>query len=100
MADHGQFYVRVRGPVGTRIEVMSDKVAEISKHIDEMLPKDSVKTILANTGVLPSWAAAYSPNSASHDSLIEVELERGRADFGTRCHREAETGFHASLSGL
>ena len=56
---------------------MSDKIAEISKHIHEILPKECVKTILANTGVLPSWAAAYSPNSASHDSVLEVELEEG-----------------------
>ena len=77
VADHGQFYVRVRGPVGQRIELMSDKITDISKHIHEILPKDSVKTILANTGVLPSWAAAYSPNSASHDSVLEVELDEG-----------------------
>jgi multidrug efflux pump subunit AcrB len=75
VADHGQFYIRMRGPTGLRIELMSQKVGEVSDHIRELLPKGSVKTILANTGVLPSWAAAYSPNSASHDSVLEIELD-------------------------
>ena len=74
VTDHGQFFVRVRGPVGIRIELMSDKIVDISKSIHDLLPKDSVDIILANTGVLPSWAAAYSANSASHDSVLEVGL--------------------------
>ena len=64
----------MKAETGTRIEVMSKQVEEVSQSIHDLLPKDSVETVLANTGVIPSWAAAYSPNSASHDSLIEVGL--------------------------
>ena len=74
VSDHGQFYIRMRAPVGTRLEIMADSVSDVSKRIRSLLPKDSVETVLANTGVLPSWAAAYSPNSASHDSTLEVGL--------------------------
>lgn len=74
VSDHGQFFVRLRAPTGTRLEITSQLVREISESIRATLPKDSVETILANTGVIPSWAAAYSPNSASHDSLLEVEM--------------------------
>lgn len=72
--DHGQFFIRMKGETGTRIELMSKQVEQVSQTIRDLLPKESVETVLANTGVLPSWAAAYSPNSASHDSLIEVGL--------------------------
>jgi multidrug efflux pump subunit AcrB len=74
VTDHGQFYVRVRGENGTRVDVMADLVENLSKDIHDLLPKESVETVLGNTGVLPNWASAYTPNSASHDSLLEVGL--------------------------
>ena len=72
--DHGQFFVRVRAPTGSRLEVTSKLVTDVSEAIHSILPEKSVETIMANSGVLPSWAAAYSPNSASHDALLEVEM--------------------------
>jgi multidrug efflux pump subunit AcrB len=74
VSDNGQFYVRVRGKTGLRLELMNDLVMRISHSIQDDLPKDSVEMVLANTGVIPSWAAAYSPNTASHDSILEVGL--------------------------
>ena len=78
VGDHGQFYIRMRAETGTRIELTAQEVSDVSGEIHKLLPADSVKEILANSGVLLSWAAAYSPNSASHDSLLEVELEEGK----------------------
>jgi multidrug efflux pump subunit AcrB len=78
VGDFGQFSIRVRAETGTRIELTTKLVAEVTKSIRELLPKDSVHTVMANTGVLPSWAAAYSPNSASHDALLQVALEESR----------------------
>jgi multidrug efflux pump subunit AcrB len=75
VADHGQFFIRLRAPTGSRLEVTDEIVRKVSDSIQSLLPKDAVEVIMANSGVLPSWAAAYSPNSASHDSLLEVELK-------------------------
>ncbi len=72
--DSGMFAMRVRTETGTRIELTSKLVADISKSIRTILPKDSVDAVLSNIGVLPSWAAAYSPNSAPHDALLEIEM--------------------------
>jgi multidrug efflux pump subunit AcrB len=82
VADHGQFYIKMRGPIGSRIEEMDERVKTVSQRIRDILPKDSVETVLANIGVLPSWAAAYSPNSASHDALLEVGLAEGSSING------------------
>jgi multidrug efflux pump subunit AcrB len=74
VSDHGQFFIKMRGPIGTRIELMDQMVKDVSDQIRLLLPKDSVETVLANIGVLPSWAAAYNSNSASHDAVLEVGL--------------------------
>ncbi len=79
VADHGQFFIRVRGVVGTRIEKTVEMVAKVSTAIRQDLPKNSVDVILANSGVLPSWAAAYTPNSATHEALLEVEMKEGHS---------------------
>ena len=75
VGDYGQFNIRVRAETGTRIELTADQVAQVSRSVRDLLPKDSVETVVANTGVLQSWAAAYSPNSASHDALLQVALK-------------------------
>src|SRR4029077_11496819 len=74
ISDHGQFFIRLRAPTGMRIERTRDLVSRVSDAIRNRLPHESVEIIMANTGVLGSWAAAYSPNSASHDALLEIEL--------------------------
>jgi multidrug efflux pump subunit AcrB len=93
VTDHGQFYIRVRGENGTRIELMADLVADLSKSIRDLLPKDSVQTVLGNSGVIPSWAAAYSPNSASHDSLLEVSLSEDSSISGENAMKKLRQAF-------
>ena len=83
VGDFGQFSIRMRAETGTRLELTTRLATDVTRSIRELLPKGSVHTILANTGVLPSWAAAYTPNSASHDALLQVALEEnGR--FGAK----------------
>ncbi|MHB2025936.1 MAG: efflux RND transporter permease subunit [Elusimicrobiota bacterium] len=74
VTDQGMFAIRMRTEIGTRIERTSKLAVDVSQDIRSRLPKDSVETVLSNIGVLPSWAAAYSPNSASHDALIDVQM--------------------------
>jgi multidrug efflux pump subunit AcrB len=74
VGDYGQFTIRLRTESGTRLEKTSRLVADVSNSIHALLPGESVETVLANAGVLPSWAAAYSPNSASHDAILQVAL--------------------------
>jgi CzcA family heavy metal efflux pump len=93
VTDHGQFYIRVRGENGTRIELMSQLVSDLTKDIRDILPKNSVETVLGNTGVIPSWAAAYSPNSASHDSLLEVGLTEDSKISGTEAMKKLRHTF-------
>ncbi|MBI3794427.1 MAG: efflux RND transporter permease subunit [Nitrospinae bacterium] len=74
VTDHGQFYIRMRAKTGLKMEKTSELVGQVSDTIHNALPKGSVGTILSNAGVLSSWAAAYTPNSATHEALMEVEM--------------------------
>ncbi len=74
VGDYGQFSIRMRAETGTRIEITSQIAADVSKSIRDLLPRGSVETILANIGVPPGWSAAYTPNAAMHDAVLQVAL--------------------------
>lgn len=75
--DHGQFYIRMRAKTGLKLDKTSEIVGKVSDTIRKTFPKNGVRTVLSNAGVLSSWAAAYTPNSATHEALMEVEMEGG-----------------------
>jgi multidrug efflux pump subunit AcrB len=91
--DHGQFFIRMRAQTGLRIEETSKEVEEVSNAIREILSPKNVDMVLANTGVIPSWAAAYSPNSASHDSVIQVSLTEDSSWSATDAIKKLRSQF-------
>ncbi|MGZ3696831.1 MAG: efflux RND transporter permease subunit, partial [Bdellovibrionota bacterium] len=106
VTDHGQFFLRMRAESGTRLELTTKEVSDVSETIRSLLPKESVEVILANSGVISSWAAAYSPNSAAHDALLEIQMNES-ASMGASdaieilrpalARRFPDTGFSYSL---
>jgi multidrug efflux pump subunit AcrB len=72
--DAGQFTVHLRADSGTRIELSEALAADVERAIRAAIPKDEIKTIVTNTGVLYDWPAAYTPNAGPMDSFLNVQL--------------------------
>lgn len=76
--DAGQFTIKVRAPSGTRLEESEKQIAKVEKSIQRDIPKDDLKLVISNIGVLLDWPAAYTPNSGPMDSFILVQLSPDR----------------------
>lgn len=72
--DAGQFTIRVRAASGTRIELSEALASDVEAVVRQVIPKNEINTIVANTGVLYDWPAAYTPNAGPMDSFLNVQL--------------------------
>ncbi|MBA3547669.1 MAG: efflux RND transporter permease subunit, partial [Nannocystis sp.] len=73
-ADAGQIAVYLRGPSGSRIE-RTEQLAATAEHvIRRTIPGDEVTKVITNIGILYDWPAAYTPNAATSDAFLLVEL--------------------------
>lgn len=72
--DVSHLTVKTRFASGTRIEITEQRVKEVEDLIKAAIPKNEIKTMVSNIGVLYDWPAAYTPNSGPHDAFIEVQL--------------------------
>ncbi len=72
--DAGQFTILVRAPSGTRIELSEDLASRVEAAVRNVIPRRDINTIVANTGVLYDWPAAYTPNAGPMDSFLNVQL--------------------------
>ena len=77
-ADTGQFTVHMRAPSGTRIERTEQHVLAVDRAIRETIPPDDLQMIIANSGVLYDWPAAYTPNAGPMDAFLMVQLNEDR----------------------
>jgi multidrug efflux pump subunit AcrB len=74
--DAGQITLQVRMPSGTNIEVTEQRVAAVERFLEENIPADERKMIISELGLVPDWSAAYTPNSATWDANIKVQLTK------------------------
>ncbi len=72
--DTGQFTIQMRAPSGLRIERSEELVAAVEKTIQETIPPEDLQLLIANTGVLYDWPAAYTRNAGPMDTSIMVQL--------------------------
>jgi len=72
--DAGQFTILVRAPSGTRIELSEELASQVEAAVRDVIPPREINTIVANTGVLYDWPAAYTPNAGPMDSFLNVQL--------------------------
>lgn len=78
--DAGAFEIYCRGPSGTRLEKMNERVAEVEGFIREKIPESDLKLILSEIGVTPDWSSGYSKNSAKFESVIRIQLTEEREE--------------------
>ncbi|MCA9664990.1 MAG: efflux RND transporter permease subunit [Myxococcales bacterium] len=75
--DTGQLQLKIRAPVGTRLEVTEELVRGIDRAIRQTLGEGAVRMTLANIGS-PPWSypvnAIYTFNSGPHEAVLLIAL--------------------------
>lgn len=79
--DAGQITIYLRCPAGTNIEAAERRVADFEHFLEANIPSRERQMYIAEMGLVPDWSAAYTPNSATWDANIKVQLtdERSRS---------------------
>jgi multidrug efflux pump subunit AcrB len=77
--DAGQITIFLRCPSGTNIEASEKRVIEVERFLEENIPAHERQMIISEMGLVPDWSAAYTPNSATWDANIKVQLTDERS---------------------
>lgn len=73
--DESQFWISVRGPLGTRVERTVETVDVIEAAVYEALGTDKVSSVVTDAGVRQSGGGAmWARNSGPHSANIRVRL--------------------------
>ncbi|HQU46063.1 MAG TPA: efflux RND transporter permease subunit, partial [Pirellulales bacterium] len=91
--DAGSFEIYCRGPSGTRLRVMNDRVAEVEDYIRREIPEHDLQLILSEIGVTPDWSSGYSKNSAKFESIVRIQLTEDRQDTAQHYVKALRHGF-------
>ncbi len=76
--DPGQFYINLKAPSGTRLEVNEKYVEKVENICREVVEKDDLDLIVSNIGITPDFSAIFNPNTAQHTAVIQVSLKEGQ----------------------
>jgi hydrophobe/amphiphile efflux-1 (HAE1) family protein len=83
-ADEGQFLIRVRAPVGTRVEETERIVGRMEDIVRATLRKEEYTSIVSNVGVPAGRSGVFSQNTGPHAAQLQVYLvppdKRKRSD--------------------
>jgi multidrug efflux pump subunit AcrB len=74
--DPGQFYINLKAPSGTRLEVNEKFVQQVEQICREEVAKD-LDLIVSNIGITQDFSAIYNPNTAQHTAVVQVSLKGG-----------------------
>lgn len=72
--DAGQFYISLKAPSGTRLEVTEKLVEQVEKICKEVVTKEDMDIVVANIGITADFSAIFNPNSAQHTATVQVAL--------------------------
>lgn len=73
--DAGQFYISLKAPSGTRLEVTEKLVEQVEKICREVVSADDMNLIVSNIGITADFSAIFNPNSAQHTATVQVSLK-------------------------
>jgi multidrug efflux pump subunit AcrB len=82
--DAGQITLFVRCPAGTNIEASEKLIAQVEDFLKANIPARERQMVISEMGLVPDWSAAYTPNSATWDANVKVQL----ADERTKSAQE------------
>lgn len=73
--DESQFAIRVRLPVGKRVEETNKVVAQMEQIVMEVIPKKDLRTILSNCGTATGFGTSITPwNTGPQSCYVSIEL--------------------------
>jgi HAE1 family hydrophobic/amphiphilic exporter-1 len=75
--DPGQFYVNLKAPSGTRLEVTEKYVSEVEKICREVVAPEDLGMLVANIGITPDFSAIFNNNTSQHTGVLQVSLKEG-----------------------
>lgn len=73
--DAGQFYISLKAPSGTRLEVTEKLVEQVERICHEVVSKEDMDIVVANIGITADFSAIFNPNSAQHTATVQVALK-------------------------
>ena len=75
--DAGQFFINVKTPSGTRVEITDEEVARVENLIRQTVPPKDLHLIISNVGVIPDFSSIYTTNAGPHTATVQVALNEG-----------------------
>lgn len=73
--DPAQFYISLKAPSGTRLEVTEKFVQQVEEICRQEVEKEDMDLIVSNIGITPDFSAIFNPNSAQHTATVQVSLK-------------------------
>jgi multidrug efflux pump subunit AcrB len=73
--DPGQFVMNIKAPLGTSLELTEQKIAQVETIVRRVVLPEDFEMMVANVGVVPDFAAIYTPNSGPHTGFVQVALK-------------------------
>jgi hydrophobe/amphiphile efflux-1 (HAE1) family protein len=96
-SDESQFIIRMRAPVGTRVEETERMVARMETIIRQTLQPSEYIAIIATAGVPGGRSGLFSQNTGPHSAQIQVYL--ATADQRKRSDRDIVGAIRPKLAG-
>jgi multidrug efflux pump subunit AcrB len=88
--DSGQFVINLKTPSGTRLTSTEGEVARVENVIRHAIPKDELRMIVSNIGIVPGFSSIYNPNASTHTAFVQVSLREG--------HRRPTEGYMRAIA--
>jgi len=76
--DAGQITMYLRMPSNLSLNASTERVAEVEKFINMIIPKEEREMVVSEIGLDPDWSAAYTANSGQQDAVIRIQLHEHR----------------------
>jgi hydrophobe/amphiphile efflux-1 (HAE1) family protein len=96
-SDESQFIIRIRAPVGTRVEETERTVAQMEGIIRSTLKPQEVNAVVSTVGVPTGRSGVFSQNTGPHAAQLQVYLQT--ADKRARTDREIVAAVRPRLAG-
>jgi hydrophobe/amphiphile efflux-1 (HAE1) family protein len=96
-SDESQFIVRIRAPVGTRVEETERTVARMESIIRSTLRPEELNAVVSSVGVPTGRSGIFSQNTGPHAAQLQVYLNT--PDKRARSDREIVAALRPRLAG-
>jgi multidrug efflux pump subunit AcrB len=76
--DAGQITIYVRAPSNLRLDAAEQRIAEVERKINKVIPAAEREMVITELGLDPDWSSAYTANSGQQDAVVRIQLKENR----------------------